>query len=75
MNLKKGVNAGETVEACTAGAGTLLLEFGVLSRLLGDDKYEVERSLSFLPILPDICSVLDGLCCNSYVTFHTETGE
>jgi len=27
-------------ETCTAGAGTLLLEFGLLSRLLGDPVYE-----------------------------------
>lgn len=27
-------------ETCTAGAGTLLLEFGVLSHLLGDPVYE-----------------------------------
>ncbi|KAI8967221.1 glycosyl hydrolase family 47-domain-containing protein [Mycotypha africana] len=30
----------ETVETCTAGAGSLILEFGVLSRLTGDPKYE-----------------------------------
>lgn len=27
-------------ETCTAGAGSLLLEFGALSRLLGDPIYE-----------------------------------
>lgn len=32
---------GETLETCTAGAGTLLLEFGVLSRLSGSPIYEV----------------------------------
>ena len=25
---------------CAAGAGTLLIEFGILSRLVGDGKYE-----------------------------------
>ena len=25
---------------CAAGAGTLLIEFGILSRLVGDDRYE-----------------------------------
>lgn len=28
-------------ETCLAGAGTLLLEFGALSRLLGDPVYEL----------------------------------
>ena len=27
-------------ETCTAGAGTMLLEFGILSRLLGDPVFE-----------------------------------
>lgn len=40
MNLKYGVLPYEVKEACTAGAGTLVLEFGTLSRLLGDPKYE-----------------------------------
>jgi mannosidase alpha-like ER degradation enhancer 1 len=31
----------EVKEACTAGAGTLVLEFGTLSRLLHDPKYEL----------------------------------
>ncbi|KAJ3258378.1 ER degradation-enhancing alpha-mannosidase-like protein 1 [Boothiomyces macroporosus] len=41
VNLKSGVLPYEVQEACTAGAGTLLLEFGTLSRLLGDEKYEL----------------------------------
>ncbi|KAJ3322709.1 ER degradation-enhancing alpha-mannosidase-like protein 1 [Boothiomyces sp. JEL0866] len=40
VNLRTGVLPYEVQEACTAGAGTLLLEFGTLSRLLGDEKYE-----------------------------------
>ena len=28
------------VETCTAGAGTLLVEFGILSRLINDPIYE-----------------------------------
>lgn len=32
---------GETNLTCTAGAGTLLLEFGVLSRLTGDARFEI----------------------------------
>jgi mannosidase alpha-like ER degradation enhancer 1 len=40
VNLKKGVIENEVRQACTAGAGTLILEFGTLSRLTGNDKYE-----------------------------------
>lgn len=40
VNLSKGVLPDCINETCTAGAGTLLLEFGVLSRLLGDPVYE-----------------------------------
>lgn len=36
----QGVPAGETRVTCTACAGTLLLEFGLLSRLTGDARYE-----------------------------------
>jgi hypothetical protein len=38
IHLMNGVATGESRIACTAGAGTLLLEFGTLSRLTGDDK-------------------------------------
>lgn len=40
VNLLNGVQEGTINETCTAGAGSLLLEFGVLSRLLGDSTYE-----------------------------------
>ncbi|CAO3646706.1 unnamed protein product [Mucor fragilis] len=40
VNLKRGVPPSETTETCTAGAGSLVLEFGVLSRLTGDPTYE-----------------------------------
>lgn len=33
-----GVSSQETRETCTAAAGTLLLEMGLLSRLTGDDR-------------------------------------
>jgi mannosidase alpha-like ER degradation enhancer 1 len=39
--LRKGVLKNEVHDTCSAGAGTLLLEFGVLSRLTGLDVYEV----------------------------------
>lgn len=40
MNLRTGVPPGETRETCTAAAGTLILEMGLLSRLTGDPRYE-----------------------------------
>ncbi|CAA93106.2 alpha-1,2-Mannosidase [Caenorhabditis elegans] len=40
INLQKGILPGTTNSTCTSGAGSLLLEFGVLSKLLGDDTYE-----------------------------------
>lgn len=40
INLRKGVPENCLNETCTSGAGTLLLEFGVLSRLLDDPIYE-----------------------------------
>ncbi|XP_049844612.1 ER degradation-enhancing alpha-mannosidase-like protein 1 isoform X2 [Schistocerca gregaria] len=40
VNLKGGIPANAVSETCTAGAGSLLLEFGLLSRLLGDPVYE-----------------------------------
>uniref|UniRef100_A0A914ZPD6 alpha-1,2-Mannosidase n=3 Tax=Parascaris univalens TaxID=6257 RepID=A0A914ZPD6_PARUN len=40
VNLLSGVNEGTVNETCTAGAGSLLLEFGILSRLLGDSTFE-----------------------------------
>ena len=47
VNLKHGVPIGETVVANVASAGTLILEWGLLSRLTGDPKYEAvaKRSL------------------------------
>ncbi|NXU18982.1 EDEM1 protein, partial [Pardalotus punctatus] len=40
VNLKKGVPPDSHNETCTAGAGSLLVEFGMLSRLLGDSTFE-----------------------------------
>ncbi|KAK5981119.1 ER degradation-enhancing alpha-mannosidase protein 1 [Trichostrongylus colubriformis] len=40
VNLMKGVLPGTVEETCTAGAGSLLVEFGILSRLLGDQTFE-----------------------------------
>ncbi|TPX71850.1 hypothetical protein SpCBS45565_g00845 [Spizellomyces sp. 'palustris'] len=40
VNLKYGVLPHETEVTCSAGAGTLILEFGVLTRLTGNAAYE-----------------------------------
>ncbi|KAG0202260.1 alpha mannosidase-like protein [Mortierella sp. GBA30] len=40
VNLKRGVLKSESPETCAAGAGSLLLEFGTLSRLTGDKSFE-----------------------------------
>lgn len=41
VNLRHGIPSNPvTTETCPAGAGSLLLEMGVLSRLLGDPVYE-----------------------------------
>ncbi|KAI9251188.1 glycoside hydrolase [Sporodiniella umbellata] len=40
VNLQKGVPPTETTETCTAGVGSLILEFGLLSRLTGNATYE-----------------------------------
>ena len=48
MHLRRGVLPDVIEETCTAGAGTLLLEFATLSRLTGDPRFEraARQSLS-----------------------------
>ena len=50
VNLQSGVEAGETREQCTAGVGTLLMEFGLLSYLTRNDSYyqRADRALTSL---------------------------
>ena len=40
INLRRGVAATESPITCTAAAGTLVLEFGALTRLTGDGRFE-----------------------------------
>ena len=40
INLRHGVAHNESAVTCTAAAGTLVLEFGALSRMTGDPKFE-----------------------------------
>jgi mannosidase alpha-like ER degradation enhancer 1 len=39
VNLRHGIEHDETRDQCTAGIGTLLLEFGFLSHLSGDERF------------------------------------
>ncbi|WVQ93882.1 hypothetical protein IAU59_000960 [Kwoniella sp. CBS 9459] len=50
VNLRRGVLKGESVETCTAGAGSLLLEFALLSRLTGDDRFETLAHNAYIAI-------------------------
>ncbi|WVN90106.1 uncharacterized protein L203_105341 [Cryptococcus depauperatus CBS 7841] len=50
VNLRHGLMKGESVETCTAGAGTLILEFSLLSRLTGDDRYEKAAEKAFMAL-------------------------
>jgi len=47
INLRSGLMPGETSETCTAGAGSLILEFGTLSRLTGNSIYEDVAKTAF----------------------------
>ncbi|KAI0786390.1 alpha-mannosidase [Abortiporus biennis] len=50
INLRHGVLKGESLDTCTAGAGSLILEFGTLSRLTGDDRYEKAAYKAFFAL-------------------------
>ncbi|KAI0079675.1 alpha mannosidase-like protein [Panus rudis PR-1116 ss-1] len=50
VNLRHGLLRGESLDTCTAGAGSLILEFGTLSRLTGDDRFEKAAHKAFFAI-------------------------
>ncbi|KAG0709546.1 glycoside hydrolase family 47 protein [Suillus ampliporus] len=50
VNLRHGVQRGESLETCTAGAGSLILEFATLSRLTGDDRFEKAAYKAFFAL-------------------------
>ena len=60
VNLRGRPTRRQTLEQCTAGVGTLLLEFGVLSRLTGESRFE-EAALCALRLLWSKRSKLDLL--------------
>lgn len=53
INLKYGVSGlplGEATETCAAGAGSLVLELSLLSRLTGDERFEAAATTAFRAI-------------------------
>lgn len=54
VNLKKGIvpvlNGNYVDENCASGAGSLLLEFGLLTRLTGDERFEFVARRAFLEL-------------------------
>jgi ER degradation enhancer, mannosidase alpha-like 1 len=50
INLRTGLVPGDTSETCAAGAGSLLLEFGTLSRLTGNPTYERVAHRAFIEV-------------------------
>ncbi|TCD71285.1 alpha mannosidase-like protein [Steccherinum ochraceum] len=50
INLRHGVPKGESTDTCAAGAGSLILEFGTLSRLTGDDRFEKAAYKAFFAL-------------------------
>ena len=50
INLQTGLVPGDTTETCTAGAGSLVLEFGTLSRLTGNPVYEQVAKSAFYAV-------------------------
>ncbi|KAI0254258.1 alpha-mannosidase [Lactifluus subvellereus] len=50
INLRHGIPAGESIETCTAGAGSLILEFATLSRLTGDPRFEKAAHKAFFAL-------------------------
>ena len=50
INLRRGVLPGESSETCSAGAGSLLLEFAALSRLTGEPVFEHVARKAFFAI-------------------------
>ncbi|CCM05644.1 uncharacterized protein FIBRA_07874 [Fibroporia radiculosa] len=50
LNLRHGLIKGESFDTCAAGAGSLILEFGTLSRLTGDARFEKAAYKAFFAL-------------------------
>lgn len=78
INLIRGVHPNESRVASTAGAGSLLLEFGTLSRLRNDPKY-YRAAFRAMAAIHDLASPTTGLVGNHIDIFSgnwvaTESG-
>ena len=71
VNLKYGLPQNTFNHTCTSGAGSLLLEFGLLSRLTGDPIYEIVARKA-IDVLYEKRDNLTGLFGNE---IHVRTGE
>ena len=70
-------SAPETTETCSAGAGSLVLEFTVLSRLTGDGRYEELAKRAFWAVWArrsDIGLIGSGIDAESGRWVHSYTG-
>ncbi|EPS95376.1 hypothetical protein FOMPIDRAFT_146232 [Fomitopsis schrenkii] len=67
INLRHGLVRSETVDTCTAGAGSLILEFGLLSRLTGDTRFEKAAYKAFFALWNRKSDI--GLVGNTINTF------
>jgi hypothetical protein len=50
VNLKRGIESNEDQSTCSAAAGSLVLEFTLLSRLSGDPKFEIAARKAFMAV-------------------------
>lgn len=74
INLRHGLAKGETRETCTAGAGSLMLEFATLSRLTGDDRFEKAAYKAFFGLWNRKSSIdLVGNTINTWTGLWTGT--
>ena len=67
----------EITETCSAGAGSLVLEFTVLSRLVGDGRYEEMAKRAFWAVWErrsDIGLIGSGIDAESGKWAHPYTG-
>ncbi|KZT74450.1 glycoside hydrolase family 47 protein [Daedalea quercina L-15889] len=67
VNLRHGLLRTEAVDTCTAGAGSLILEFGLLSRLTGDTRFEKAAYKAFFALWNRRSDI--GLVGNTINTF------
>ena len=67
--LAQGVLPGELRQTCTACATTLLLEFGTLSRLTGDEKYEKAAVHAVGYSAARLCQPYDGILSHEHLPF------